>query len=135
MSAWAVNLLATQRADLVDEVVKRGDELRAAHTGGAGAKPIRAAHQARQEQIREATEAAVELTGRQVSDSHRVEIASTLEAAASDAAAASEVRAGRLVRPLDAPTGFGALGGLTVIAGGKSDNRRAGSRPGHEGRR
>lgn len=127
VSAWAVNLLAVQRADLLDEIVARGDELRAAHTGGAGAKHIRTAQQARQEKIREATEAAVGLTGRQVSESHRAEIASTLEAVASDAGAASDVRAGRLVRPLAAPTGFAALGGLTVIAGGKSADRRSGA--------
>ena len=85
LSAWAVNLLAGQRADLIDEVVERGDELRAAHTGGADGKQIRAAHQARQEAIRRATDAAGELTGRQLSDAHREEVTATLEAASFDA--------------------------------------------------
>jgi hypothetical protein len=125
LSAWAVNVLAGQRADIIDEVVERGDELRAAHTGGADGKQIRAAHQARQEAIRRATVAAVELTGRQLSDAHREEVTATLEAASFDESAAAEVRGGRLVRPLDAPTGFGMFGGLTVITGGRSGGRRS----------
>jgi hypothetical protein len=126
VSAWAVNLLATQRSDVIDDIVGRGEELRDAHTGGGGAKQIRAAHQARQDAIRRATDVAVELTGRQVSESHRGEIAATLEAASSDAAVASEVRRAQLARPLEAPTGFGTLDRLTVIPGGKS-GRRGGS--------
>ena len=43
-----------------------------------------------------------------------------------------EVRAGRLVRPLEAPTGFGALGGLTVITGGKSASGRGAGRASRE---
>ncbi len=125
VSAWAVDLLAAQRAAAIDEVVGRGDELRKAHTGGAGAKEIRAAHQARQDAIRTATDAAVELTGRDLSESHRGEIAATLEAASADAAAAEEVRAGRLARPLPAPSGFDLFGGLTVIAGGRAAPPRA----------
>ena len=38
VSAWSVNLLAGQRADLIDDVVDHGDQLRAAHSGGGGAK-------------------------------------------------------------------------------------------------
>ena len=125
MSAWSVNLLASRRADLIDAIVDRGDRLRTAHSGGGGAKEIRAAQQARQVTIREATECAVELTGRHISDAHRDEIAATLEAASFDSEAAAEVRAGRLVRPLGAPTGFAPLGGLTVITGGRADSRRA----------
>jgi flagellin-like hook-associated protein FlgL len=122
--AWAVNLLATQRSDVIDDVVRHGEELRDAHTGGGGAKRIRAAHQARQDAIRSATDVAVELTGRQVSETHRGEIASTLEAASSDPAVASEVRGAQLVRPLEAPTGFGTLDRLTVIPGGKASRRQ-----------
>jgi hypothetical protein len=122
--AWAVNLLATQRSDVVDDVIRRGEELREAHTGGGGAKQIRAAHQARQDAIRRATDVAVDLTGRQVSEAHRGEIAATLEAASSDAAVASAVRAAQLVRPLEAPTGFGTLDRLTVIPGGRSGRRQ-----------
>ena len=125
VSAWAVNLLATQRADLIDDVVARGDELRATHAGGGSGKEIRAAQQARQATIRQATDAAVELTGRRLSESHREEIAATLEAASFDQASADEVRAARLVRPLEAPTGFAPLGGLTVISGGRAGSRRA----------
>ena len=79
--AWAVNLLATERSDVIDDVVRHGEALRTAHTGGGGAKEIRAAHQARQDAIRRATDVAVDLTGRQVSEAHRGEIAGTLEAA------------------------------------------------------
>jgi predicted nucleic acid-binding Zn-ribbon protein len=125
VSAWGVNLLVAQRADVIDEVVDRGDTLRAAHSGGADAKQIRAAQQARQTAIRQATDSVVELTGRQLSEAHRDEIAATLEAASFDPAAAAEVRAGRLVRPLEAPTGFAPLGGLTVITGGRAGTRRA----------
>jgi hypothetical protein len=133
ISAWALDLLAVQRRRAIDDVVGRGDELRNAHTGGGGAREIRAAHQARQEAIREATDAAVALTGRDLSESHREEIAATLEAASADAAAADEVRAGRLARPLPAPSGFDLFGGLTVIAGGRAApptrGRRAAAKP------
>jgi hypothetical protein len=124
-SAWAVDLLAARRPGAIDDVVSRGDELRRAHTGGAGGREIRAAQQARQDAIRTATDAAVELTGRDLSESHRREVAATLEAASAGAAAAEEVRAGRLVRPLPAPSGFDLFGGLTVIAGGRAAPRRA----------
>jgi hypothetical protein len=125
VSAWAVDLLAARRAAAIDEVVGRGDELRKAHTGGAGPKEIRAAHQARQDAIRTATDAAVALTDRDLSESHRGEIAATLEAASADTAAAEEVRGGRLARPLPAPSGFDLFGGLTVIAGGRAAPPRA----------
>jgi hypothetical protein len=121
--AWAINLLVSQRVEALDEVVARGDELRQAHTGGGDAKDIRAAQRARQEALRAATAVASELTGRRLSEAHRAEIEATLEAASSDAATADEVRRGRLVRPLDAPTGFDLFGGLTVVSGGRSDRR------------
>ena len=73
---------------------------------------------------------AAELTGRPISDGHRAEIAATLEAASAEGRVADELRAGRLVRPLEAPTGFGAFGGLTVVTGGRSgaDRQPAGRR-------
>jgi hypothetical protein len=121
--AWAVNLLVTQRSDVIDDIVRHGEELRDAHTGGGGAKQIRAAHQARQDAVRRAAEVAVDLTGRDVSAAHRGEIAATLEAASSDPSVAAEVRRAQLVRPLEAPTGFGTLDRLTVIPGGKAGRR------------
>jgi hypothetical protein len=129
MPAWAINVLVARRPDVIDDIVERGDELRRAHTGGGGAKEIRAAQQARQESIRAATDIAAELAQRQLSEAHRAEIAATLEAASSDAAAAEEVRRGHLVRPLDAPTGFDLFGGLTVITGGRTGRPRRGSSP------
>jgi hypothetical protein len=124
-SAWVVDLLAARRPSAIDDVVSSGDELRRAHTGGAGGKEIRAAQQARQHAIRAAIAAAVELSGRDLSESHQDEVAATLEAASADAAAAEEVRAGRLTRPLPAPSGFDLFGGLTVIAGGRAGPSRA----------
>ena len=115
--------MAAQRQALIDELVARGNELRAAHTGGGAATEIRAAQRARQDAIRVATDAAAELARRPLSESHRAEIAATLEAASSDGAAADEVRAARLVRPMAAPTGFGTFGGLTAIPGGRSSRR------------
>ena len=130
VSAWAVNLLVAEHPEVIDEVVDRGSELRAAHTGGSGPAEIRAAQRARQEAIRRAAETAAELTGRPISDGHRAEIAATLEAASAEGRVADELRAGRLVRPLEAPTGFGAFGGLTVVTGGRSgaDRQPAGRR-------
>jgi len=127
LSAWAVNLLVSKRAGVVGDVVERGDALRRAHTGGGGPKEIRGAQQARQEAIRAATDLAVELSGRQLSEAHRNEIAETLEAAASDADAAEEMRHGRLVRPIPAPTGFDLFGGLTVLPGGQTGRKRSAS--------
>jgi hypothetical protein len=124
LPAWAVNLLAAQRRELIDELIERGDALRRAHAGGGEAAEIRAAVQERQRAIRAATTAAVELTGRRLSDAHRDAIAATLEAASSDPEAADEVRRGRLSHALEAPTGFDAVSGLTVIAGGRAARPR-----------
>ena len=125
--AWAVNLLATQRGDVIDDVVRHGEELRDAHTGGGGAKQIRAAHQARQDAIRRATDVAVELTGRQVS-----EVASRRDRGH---ARSCVVRLCRGVGEYAAPSSFARSrhrpgsahsDRLTVIPGGKS-GRRGGS--------
>ena len=79
-----MNLLVARRPDVVDDVVARGDELRRAHTDGGGAREIRAAHQARQRAVQQATTTAAELAERRLSEAHRAEVAATLEAASAE---------------------------------------------------
>lgn len=124
-SAWAVNVLAHREPAVIDDVVEHGDVLRRAQTGGTSAAEMRETQRARRQAIRQATDRAIELTGRALSGAHRTEVAETLEAASADTNAAAEVRAGRLVKPLAVPSGFEQLGGLTLVPGGRAERAPA----------
>ncbi|MFI7453403.1 hypothetical protein ACIBQX_38350 [Nonomuraea sp. NPDC049714] len=97
VSAWAVNRVAREHPDELDELLSVGQELRAAWQAQDA------------EALAELTRRRGEVTGRlarlirqggDVSAAAAAEVDQTLDAAVVDADAAEEVRRGRLVRPL-----------------------------------
>ncbi|MET8005904.1 hypothetical protein [Nonomuraea glycinis] len=97
VSAWAVNRVAREHPDELDELLSLGQELRAAWQAQDAAA------------LAELTRRRGEVTGRlarlirqsgEVSAAAAAEVDQTLDAAVVDAAAAEEVRRGRLVKPL-----------------------------------
>ncbi|HEX2275162.1 MAG TPA: hypothetical protein VHG90_14945, partial [Acidimicrobiales bacterium] len=111
-AAWAVNQLCRQDRDGIEELVRRGEQLRGAQAralAGAPAAELRDAGRAR----REALVALVDSAARFLAerglpvDTHRQEIADTLDAASLDPEAAGAVLSGRLTAGLPPPSGFG----------------------------
>lgn len=102
VGAWAVNQVVRDHPDLLKVVIASGSAIREALSSG-DRDAIRGATKARRDAVAAATKAAVKLAG----ESHRDAIAGTFDAAAVDDAAAELVRAGRLTKELDAPSGFG----------------------------
>ncbi|WP_327104704.1 hypothetical protein [Nonomuraea glycinis] len=97
VSAWAVNRVAREHPDELDELLSLGQELRAAWQAQDAVA------------LAELTRRRGEVTGRlarlirqsgEVSAAAAAEVDQTLDAAVVDAAAAEEVRRGRLVKPL-----------------------------------
>jgi hypothetical protein len=97
-SAWAVNLLARQRPDRLDDLVELGSELRAAQERLAGAELRRLSEQ-RRAVVAELADAAAALAaerGHPPSEANRREIEATLDAALADADAGDAARSRRL---------------------------------------
>jgi hypothetical protein len=121
-AAWAVNQLVRRDRPGVDELVRRGEELRAAQDralAGAHADDLREAARARRDAVAALSDTAAGfLADRGVgADAHRNQITATLEAASLDAGAAAAVQGGRLSTALEPPSGFGDLeGALTASA-------------------
>ena len=129
-SAWLVNTLVRQAPDQLDELLQLGEELRAAQLSFAG-QQMRGLVERRRSVISELTVTAVRLSvaaGHQVGDPVIREVATTLDAAVIDEAAAEAVRSGRLLRRLDA-AGFDAVDVEGAVAvpdaapGGASNGR------------
>ncbi|HEX2043746.1 MAG TPA: hypothetical protein VHF24_14030 [Acidimicrobiales bacterium] len=122
-AAWAVNQLCRHHREQVEDLVRRGEQLRAAQAralAGAPAGELRDAGRAR----RDALVALADSAARFLADSglavetHRQEIADTLDAASLDPEAAAAVLSGRLAGALEPPSGFGeADGGLDEAFG------------------
>ncbi|MGW9629700.1 hypothetical protein ACWGST_03290 [Agromyces sp. NPDC055520] len=103
-AAWLVNQLVRHRPDEVEAVLRLGAEARGAQGGFDAAELAELGRQRRRlvsTLAREAGELAEEL-GAPVRNPVLDEVAQTLQAAISDAAAADAVRTGRLVRALEA---------------------------------
>lgn len=116
-AAWAVNQLLRRDRQGVEELLRRGEELRDAQDlalAGAHADDLREAARARRDAVAALTDTAVDfLAERGASpDAHRQQIEATLEAATLDPHAAAAVQAGRLSAALEPPSGFGDLGAL-----------------------
>ena len=122
--AWAVNQLSRRSPKLVDELLDAGASLRSAQRAalsGAG-KALREATQARRQVVARGVEEASAVfrdAGRSPA-SHVDAIRSTLEAASTDEDTGELVRAGRLVKEVDAPAGFGDVTGFEVLLGGRA---------------
>jgi hypothetical protein len=120
LPAWAVNQLVRRHPDRVDELIAAGRQLAQAQRrllSGVRDDSLREATAHRRELLAELTGVAVGILAEAgaATATHRPAISATLEAASLDAAAAEQVRAGRLSTDLPAPSGFGGVAGLTVV--------------------
>jgi hypothetical protein len=128
--AWALNQLADRDAKGVAELLEAGAELRAAQMAamsGRGADRLRTATDARRASVtRLGTEAAGALrdAGKDP-EPHADEIRSALEAAAVNEEAGEGLRTGTLERPPRPESGFGDLGGLTLVPDAPTGSTRA----------
>ncbi|MRG61217.1 hypothetical protein GE115_15285 [Agromyces sp. CFH 90414] len=132
--AWVVNQLVRHRADELDDLLALGDELRAAQADLDAASLTQLARERRKlvgAMARQAGALADEL-GHPARGSTLDEVAETLQAALTDAAAAAAVRSGRLVRGLEAVGTEVDLDG--AVAGGPV-GRASGSAAGSGSRR
>jgi hypothetical protein len=107
VSAWLVNRLARDRAELLDQLLGLGPALAQAQAQGSG-DALRQLGAQRRELVAAVTGTAVHDAGREVSPANRVEVEQTLEAALADPATADAVRSGCLVRAVSY-AGFGGV--------------------------
>lgn len=127
-AAWALNRLAREHPELVDEVLERSAELRSiqaqASSGTAG--DLRQASADRRNALTAAADAAVALAAEIATnpEAHRDSIAATLEAASVDETIGAAVRAGRLVREVVGAVGFPEIASLTLVESPKRGARR-----------
>jgi hypothetical protein len=109
--AWAVNLLVREQPELLDQLLALGADLRRAQQELRG-PALRELTAQRQRVVTELVRAARRATadaGHPVSADTGFEVEQTLHAALADAEVADDVRAGRLVRPVER-SGFGVGG-------------------------
>lgn len=112
VAAWAVNQVARKAKKDVAELVQIGDRLRDAHDAlleGRGDADVRRATADRRKLVAKLTRQAVALLGAG-GGAQAEAITHTFDAAVADPDAGGAVRAGRLSKELQAPSGFG--GGL-----------------------
>lgn len=123
VSAWVVNLLVRERAELVEQVISLGDALREAQSLLQGDALRDLGRQRRQLIAAVAAEARslAESRGQKVTDTVGRQVEETLQAAMTDDAAAEAVRSGLLTQPLSS-TGLDALAESLAVPG-------AGARP------
>jgi hypothetical protein len=122
-AAWALNRLARERPDLVDDLIERSTALRAAQSRATTgtADELRHASADRRAALNGATDAAVDLAAAVATnpDAHRDAIAATLEAASVDETLGTALRHGRLVREAAGAVGFPEFAPLKVVPGGR----------------
>lgn len=122
VAAWAVNQTVRTHRDAFDRLLEAGDAVRRVQRralSGVRGDGMRDAMRTRRAQIEALADAAAEfLVERGIApDSHRSDIVATFDAASADEAAAAEVAGARLSQPLPVSSGFGGLGGFTLVAG------------------
>ena len=122
-AAWALNRLARERPELVDELLERSTALRAAQSRAtaSSADELRQASADRRRALNDATDAAVMLAGTVATnpDAHRDAIAATLEAGSVDETLGTALQHGRLVREAVGPVGFPEFAPLKVVPGAR----------------
>lgn len=150
VAAWALNALAREDPEAIAELEDLGRRLRDAHRramSGGDVGPFRETTDERRALVARLAARAggfLQPEGARAAAKDDA-IAATLDAAVVDEAAATALRAGRLVRPLRPPAGFGESTALTVLPGGarassprqtpSRDDARARERLGQELRR
>jgi len=121
VAAWAANQVARRRPEDVKELLAAGAELRQAQrkvlsgVKGAGLREAMDRRRRAMAAVAKATEEFLEESGKG-SGATSDAVQSTLEAASVDEEAEEQLRAGRLSKELAAPSGFGGLSGLEVVA-------------------
>ncbi|MGH9030800.1 MAG: hypothetical protein ACRDY4_01225 [Acidimicrobiia bacterium] len=109
-AAWALNQLAREHSELVEEVLDRTRELEAAQAQAVPgqADEVRQAMTARRQALSAAADAAVAIAARitEKAQNHRDHIMATLEAGSLDEGGAAALRAGRHVRDTPGRVGF-----------------------------
>ena len=121
VGAWLVNLLAHECPDLVAELLKLGEQLRAAQRNLRGDE-IRELSQRRREMVTALASRAAALGQRRARGNLPIaEVQATLTAALAEPEVAEQVRAGRLVKTVSY-AGFGEppRPQLTVLPGGRA---------------
>lgn len=124
--AWAVNILAVHKPEVIDGVVRFGVSLRTAQSDG-DAEAFRELGQQRQSQLTTAVHAAKDLAnelGAPLSAAAASDVEQTFRAAMADAGAAAAVGTGRLVRGLSG-SGFEAVDLTDAIAAAGPDDEAA----------
>jgi len=130
VAAWAVNVLAREEREAVDELLAAGERLRAAHAelldGGdpRAVQEAAAAERAAVEGLVAAARRVLADAGRPATDATLDRVRDTLHAAAPDETVRELVRAGRVVEDAE-PTGFPLAG----LSSGKGTKRTAAARP------
>ncbi|AXJ09945.1 hypothetical protein [Arthrobacter sp. PM3] len=104
VAAWAVNMLAVHRPDILRELARLGTSMQAAQSA-LDAAALRGLAQERRQLLAGAVKAARDVAaeqGRPLSAAVAAEVEQTLRAATTDQGAAAAVRSGRLLRTLSA---------------------------------
>lgn len=104
VAAWAINMLAVLRPDIVRQLAQLGQSMRVAQSA-LDAEELRRLGQERRQLLNLAVEAArtvAQQQGRTISDPVMTEIEQTLRAVTADEGAAAAVQSGRLLRTLSA---------------------------------
>ncbi len=119
VAAWAVNLLVRRRAELVDQVVELGEQLRQAQSLLQGDALRDLARQRRQLVTAVTTEVRGLATsaGQHLSEAATRQVEETLQAAMTDRDAAEAVRSGLLAQPLSS-TGLASLAEVLAVPPG-----------------
>ncbi|KIA72810.1 hypothetical protein ANMWB30_25780 [Arthrobacter sp. MWB30] len=121
--AWAINMLAAHRPEVIDGVVRFGASLRAAQKE-SDAAAFRELSQQRQGQLTSAVHAAKDLAdelGAPLSAAAASDVEQTLRAAMADAGAARAVGTGRLVRGLSG-SGFESVDLTDAVAAASAED-------------
>lgn len=121
--AWAINMLAVHKPEVIDGVVRFGESLRTAQAE-ADAEAFRDLGQQRQGQLTSAVHAAKDLAaelGAPLSAAGAADVEQTLRAAMADAGAAAAVGTGRLVRGLSG-SGFESVDLTDAVAASGPDD-------------
>jgi hypothetical protein len=121
--AWAVNQLVRRHRARVEELIEAGEALRAAQRramSGVKDGAFREATDRRREQVQALTRDAMVILeeAERGSQGAEEEVGRTLEAASVDKAAAEELLAARLTKPITSASGFEAVSGFEVFSGG-----------------
>jgi len=121
--AWAINMLAVHKPEVIDGVVRFGASLRAAQEE-SDAPAFRELSQQRQGQLTTAVHAAKDLAGElgaPLSAAAATDVEQTLRAAMADSGAARAVATGRLVRALSG-SGFESVDLTDAVAAASAED-------------